>query len=358
MPKKHAKQPRQIREPRQEIQISAISPGKLRRVWIWIGSWSVWIWIKHKADEASLADWAMVFFTFVLAATTIVFTVYAKRQWQEMKSGGEDTKALAKAAGEQAGAAGKQADRMKDFADRMKEQADQTKIIAEQAVVQAKAAQIAANASSGQVEKLEAGVEETHALAEQARRAAKTSEDGLKLSTDVFHAQQRPWLYVKENMIRALRPVDLAGGFTFVGYSIRNSGSAPAVNTNVTINLKIGTPDPPCRDKGKLEASTALNGGFYPTGDFEERQQFVLTQLFRPPINIGDLSGNMVRVALEVCIAYRGQFNEPHLFGGYWLYTKRSSGYMVDPNGDTSFPAGTVLNGGNWEYYPRNSIAY
>jgi len=66
---------------------------------------SVWTWIKRKSEEASLADWAMVFFTFVLAATTIVFTVYAKRQWKEMHESGTDTHDLAVAAGKQAEAA-------------------------------------------------------------------------------------------------------------------------------------------------------------------------------------------------------------------------------------------------------------
>ena len=81
-----------------KIQISPPTPVEPRRMWTWIKSWSVWTWIKSKAEDVTLADWAMVFFTFVLAATTIVFTVYAKRQWEEMHSGGEDTKKLAEQA--------------------------------------------------------------------------------------------------------------------------------------------------------------------------------------------------------------------------------------------------------------------
>src|ERR1035438_7092379 len=44
----------------------------------------VWNWIKAKASEASLADWAMVLFTLIIAISTIVYTVYAKRQWSVM----------------------------------------------------------------------------------------------------------------------------------------------------------------------------------------------------------------------------------------------------------------------------------
>ncbi len=76
----------------QRIEVSQPPPGRLTRLWGWT---------KRKSSEASLTDWAMAFFTFVLAATTIVFTVYAKRQWQEMKSGGDDTKKLAENAGKQ-----------------------------------------------------------------------------------------------------------------------------------------------------------------------------------------------------------------------------------------------------------------
>jgi hypothetical protein len=84
-----------------EVHVSPPTPGRFRRAWEWT---------KRKSSEASLADWAMVFFTFIIAASTIVFTVYARRQWQEMASGGEDTKNLAIAAKKQAEAATKAAD--------------------------------------------------------------------------------------------------------------------------------------------------------------------------------------------------------------------------------------------------------
>lgn len=41
-------------------------------------------WLKNRASEANLADWCMVFFTLIIAAATIAYTVYARRQWQAM----------------------------------------------------------------------------------------------------------------------------------------------------------------------------------------------------------------------------------------------------------------------------------
>lgn len=41
-------------------------------------------WLKNKASEANLADWLVAFFTLIIAAATIVYTIYARRQWQAM----------------------------------------------------------------------------------------------------------------------------------------------------------------------------------------------------------------------------------------------------------------------------------
>jgi hypothetical protein len=71
-------------EPNQE----ANQPGSQEEVPIWTRTRN---WFRRKSDEANLTDWLMAFFTFVLAATTIVFTVYAKRQWREMHDAGTQT---------------------------------------------------------------------------------------------------------------------------------------------------------------------------------------------------------------------------------------------------------------------------
>lgn len=84
-------------------EIAPSNPGRFSRTWGWV---------KTKASEAHLADWSMVLFTFIIAASTITYTVYAKRQWKamsdqlaEMKASSTDTHALAVAAGTQADAA-------------------------------------------------------------------------------------------------------------------------------------------------------------------------------------------------------------------------------------------------------------
>ncbi len=159
---------------------------------------------KNKAKKVNLAAWAMVLFTFIIAASTMVYTVYAGRQWKtmsaqlvEMKSSGTDTHDLAVAAG-------KQADRTKDLVDRMKDQADQTKVIADQAVIQANAAKVTADA---------------------AQSAADTSIKAMELS-------QRPWLVVKATIESPLT-FNKEGGRITLRYAIFNIGHSPATGVDI-----------------------------------------------------------------------------------------------------------------------------
>lgn len=41
-------------------------------------------WLGRKFKEATLAEWAMVCFTLVIAATTVVYTIYSRRQWSAL----------------------------------------------------------------------------------------------------------------------------------------------------------------------------------------------------------------------------------------------------------------------------------
>lgn len=85
--------------------------------------------------ELATLRWAKV--AVLLSGLAAIFVC---AQWWEMHTGGQDTHALAVAAGTQA-------DRTKDLADQMKLQADRTKDIADQAAIQAKASkQLAQNA--------------------------------------------------------------------------------------------------------------------------------------------------------------------------------------------------------------------
>ena len=207
----------------------------------------MWGWIKRKSDEATLADWAMVFFTFVLAATTIVFTVYAKRQWQEMKSGGADTKELATQA---------------------KNQADASKAIADAAKSQSENTATLAQAAKDQVVKLEAGVRETHALAEQAKISAKTAQQSVIDNQTASYRELRPYVQVTR--------FDYAGNI-FKGEmvtgkaSIINSGRTPAVNVNGCGDITIKPNTDPITDDFPCPAP---NNPKHP--DTGEHSQFVL----------------------------------------------------------------------------------
>ena len=79
-------------------------PSPQITTWLTVKAAPVWRWVKTKASEANLADWLMALFTCILAGSTILYTIYAGRQWQEMETGGTDTHDLAVAAKAQADA--------------------------------------------------------------------------------------------------------------------------------------------------------------------------------------------------------------------------------------------------------------
>jgi len=156
-----------------------------------MGAWFKNGWIGKTLQSASFWTAAA---TIVIAVATIFYTIYAKRQWQEIRSGSADTHDLAVAAG-------KQADRTKELVDRMKEQADQTKIIARQAVVEAEAA----------------------------RNAAKTAADQLVLG-------ERPWVKIKHRIVTPLT-FDIGGrasgipvALMTIEDTIENVGQTVAIN--------------------------------------------------------------------------------------------------------------------------------
>jgi hypothetical protein len=188
-----------------------------------------WIWIKSKAGEASLADWAMVLFTLIIAASTITYTVYAKRQWNamsdqlaEMKSSGTDTKNLAIAAGKQADAAGKQTDKMA-------ESLRKTDDLISQATEQAKATNRLAMAARDQVAKLDAQVTETHAL-------AKAAADQFTISAKALTANQRPWVSFD---IRINGPLtfDADGAHLSLAVTFKNTGGSTAIGSGFEIEM-------------------------------------------------------------------------------------------------------------------------
>lgn len=100
---------------------------------------------RQRWGKTSLGNKGLILATIVIAAANLCYVLVALFQLFEMRSGSNDTHALAIAAE-------KQADRTKDLVDQMRDQADRAKSMAEQAVVQAQAARISAQAAQSAAE--------------------------------------------------------------------------------------------------------------------------------------------------------------------------------------------------------------
>lgn len=162
--------------------------------------------------------------TIVIALATVLYTHYAKKQWQEMDAAGKQTdrliclyQAQLKQLANQANntrdltvAAGNQVDRTKDLAARMEEEAKQTKTIASQAVIQAHAAE----------------------------SAAETAKDALEM-------ENRPWVEVKAANLAEPIEIDSAGWFTTAFHlTLVNVGKSAATHVDTFVN-----PEPTVSDR-------------------------------------------------------------------------------------------------------------
>lgn len=156
-------------------------------------------WLRRKLSEVTLAECVMILLTFAIATSTITYTIYARRQWQELKSSGSDAHDLAVAAGKQAEAA--------------KAQAESTDQIATRALAQAKA---------------------TNNLAREASRSADIAQR-------TFNAANRPYVgvngasadhFMKNEVgefVPAPRPSAKTEGLVYA-IEIKNFGPVPATN--------------------------------------------------------------------------------------------------------------------------------
>jgi hypothetical protein len=122
-------------------------------------------------DKPKWTDKTVALFTLCLFLVALVQGYIFYKQWQEMHSGGVDTKALADSAKSQADAAKAQADEAKAQVERMTEALGKTDALIKQATAQAIA---------------------TNRLAEQAQRSA----DYAKQSVDTAIDAERPWVGV------------------------------------------------------------------------------------------------------------------------------------------------------------------
>ncbi len=112
----------------------------------------------------------------LLAGIAVIFTlVFIGLQWNEMRKGGEDTKALA-------GAAKAQAEAAQATAQAAKSQADNTSKLATAAV--------------DQVAKLEAAVKETHALWWATKKSADAAKSTAENTARQLELSERPWIKI------------------------------------------------------------------------------------------------------------------------------------------------------------------
>ena len=152
----------------------------------------------------ALPNKAMVIATIIIAASNALYTVYARRTLEEIRSGSSDTKTLAQSAKAQA-------DALSDQYKEMVAARKQTDLLIEKATAQA---------------------QNTNDLARAAARSAAASEASLKVGRDSLQfsetsiaLQERAWIGVDD--IRLKEPIQ-SGKAVKVVYSFHNPGRTPA----------------------------------------------------------------------------------------------------------------------------------
>lgn len=137
--------------------------------------------IRKSARQASVTDWLMVIFTFLIFVTTAIYTHYAKKQWAEMHTSGTDTHTLALAAKAQA------------------------------------------EAAQSQVKKMKESIGKTGELAIEARRSADYAEKGIAIAEQEVKVSQRAWIAIGVHGL--LTPSTCTIHISFI-----NTGRSPAIN--------------------------------------------------------------------------------------------------------------------------------
>lgn len=251
-----------------------------------------------------------------MAASTVVYTIYAKKQWRvmegqlrELKNSGKqtddliclyqqqvanlsqqatDTHALAISAGEQAGAT--------------KVQADRTREIAEHALAQAKATN--------------ALVLETNRLATSTDISAKAAESAAKTASDELEIGERPWVGVDVKVSGPFNyktsGMDLTSRFTF-----HNSGRSPAIGLYMAPELLPVQPDNLAAEEEQLckravsyaSRNPSATDAVFPGVDTSNEEQ-----LETGSDNVADAFKNKgyANPVLIVCVAYRSAFSDKY----------------------------------------------
>lgn len=178
-------------------------------------------------------DWVTAIATVMIFLTTAVYTYYARKQWQEMKSSGSDTNAIALAAKAQSQQAEAQTKKMG-------ESVAKTDELIRQATAQATA---------------------TNNLAAQAKRSADAANRSLDEVRSNFSREQRPWVFVN-NCVLSSEPGENVKVATKC--SLVNSGKSPAINLlpqSLLLVRPAGDPEPPMGDlppRGKIISRSIL----------------------------------------------------------------------------------------------------
>jgi len=151
--------------------------------------------ISVKPDE----DWVMVICTVILTGVGVVGTVAAVKTLRHIR---------------------RQADTLDEHKSKFEE-------LAQAAKDNAKASRIATEAMKGQLEQMETQTRET-------ARAAQAAEISNNQNAAFFKMENRPWVGMSEELRILEKKATNPGQYEFtVGYTLKNFGSAPALNTVV-----------------------------------------------------------------------------------------------------------------------------
>jgi hypothetical protein len=185
---------------------------------------------------------------------------------------------------------------------------------------------------------------QTHAAriaANAAKHAAVAAEKEIEVASQQFVISNRPWVAVI-GPIKVVEPLtfNATGAEGKILYSIKNAGNRPAIGVNTVNGIILGLPSAllqnaqnvPICDEGFTKAIT-MNGSFILPGEVQEMSEVKVIN--KSPFQT--TANNLVSVWLQICIAYRDEFDNPHWTGLAWQY--------VTDTGENAFTPSGIVNG-------------
>jgi len=240
----------------------------------------------RKADEASLADWAMVLFTLIIAASTIVYTVYARRQWREMNGSGRQT------------------DQIIEAANKIETHLKQTVLDNKQALADNKMA--IENALK------ENRLEFSGAL-EQNRKSleASTSQSNkaLNASIDISRLDQRPWVLFPTFTLSS-EPED--GKEITVKITLENTGKSPALTVANQGILLMSSIEPSMTEFSSVNVIDGSSRTVVPPGSGPTEITFTTTPWIVPKATIDAYKNKTWKLYIHAKASYSDAFGKQH----------------------------------------------